>query len=110
MSNNDNRNWRTNRDHLDQSIVEIDYNSEKSPGDLSRLAVTLNSVKTHNKVKEDKKVDKYQEFAWKLKKLVNLRVMVMPIISGTLETPQPQMSGKETGETGYQRKYQRPPD
>ena len=33
-------NQRKNRDHPDHSIVEIGYNTEKSPGGLSRLAVT----------------------------------------------------------------------
>ena len=38
---------RENRDHTDHSIVKIDENTEKSPGDLRRLAVTHTSVKDH---------------------------------------------------------------
>ena len=34
-------------DHPDHSIVEITKNTQKSPGDLRRLAVTLTSVKNH---------------------------------------------------------------
>ena len=33
-------NWRTNRCHSNYSKVEIDQNTEKSPGDLMILAVT----------------------------------------------------------------------
>ena len=39
-------NNRTNRDHLNYSIIEIGLNTEKSPGDLRRLAVTQTPVKT----------------------------------------------------------------
>ena len=38
-------NQRTNRDHPDNSIVEISQNTEKSPGTLRRYAVTLTPVK-----------------------------------------------------------------
>ena len=34
------RSWRTSRDHPNYSIVENDQNTEKSLGDLRRLAVT----------------------------------------------------------------------
>ena len=34
------RNWRTNRDHLNYSIVKISQNTEKSPGNRKGLAVT----------------------------------------------------------------------
>ena len=34
-----------NRDHLDFSIVKIDLNTEKSPADQKRLAITQISVK-----------------------------------------------------------------
>ena len=33
-------NPRKKRDHLDHSIAKIGQNTEKSPGDLKRLAVT----------------------------------------------------------------------
>ena len=36
-------NKRTSEDHPNYSIVKIDQNTEKSPGDLRRLAVTQNS-------------------------------------------------------------------
>ena len=41
------RNNGTNRDHPNYSIVQIGLNTEKSPGDLRRLAVTQTSVKDH---------------------------------------------------------------
>ena len=39
--------WRTSGDHLNYSITEYGPNTEKSPGDLRRLAVTQTSVKNH---------------------------------------------------------------
>ena len=41
------RNKRTSRDHLNYSIVEIDQNTKKSPGDLRRLVVTHTQVENH---------------------------------------------------------------
>ena len=38
-------NQRSNRDHHNYSIVEIGQNTEKSTGDLRRLAVTKTTVK-----------------------------------------------------------------
>ena len=38
-------NQRMNQDSLNYSIVEIDQNTEKSPGDLRRLTVTQTSAK-----------------------------------------------------------------
>ena len=38
---------RTSGDHPNGNIIENDQNTEKSPGDLRRLAVTQTSVKTH---------------------------------------------------------------
>ena len=40
-------NQRTNRDHIDNSILEICQNPEKSTGNLRRLAVTQTPVKDH---------------------------------------------------------------
>ena len=40
-------NRRTSRDFPDYSIVEVGQNSEKSPGDLRRLAVTRTPVKNY---------------------------------------------------------------
>ena len=33
-------NWRQNQDHSDKSNEEVGQNTEKSPGDLRRLAFT----------------------------------------------------------------------
>ena len=38
---------RTPGDHLNYSIVEIDQNTTKSPGDLKRLAATQTSVENY---------------------------------------------------------------
>ena len=40
-------NRRTNRDHPNDSIVEIGQNTEKSPGDLRRLTVTRSLTKDY---------------------------------------------------------------
>ena len=40
-------NKKTNRNHPDNSIIKIDQITEKSPGDLGRLAVTLTTVENH---------------------------------------------------------------
>ena len=40
-------NLRTSRDHPNYSIIKIGQNTEKSPGDLSSLAVTCTLVKDH---------------------------------------------------------------
>ena len=40
-------NQKTNRDHPNYSIVKIGPNTEKSPGDLGRLAITQPPVKDH---------------------------------------------------------------
>ena len=39
--------WRTGGDHPNDSIIENGQNTEKSPGDLRRLAVTQSPVKNH---------------------------------------------------------------
>ena len=39
--------WRTGGDHPNDSIIENRQNTEKSPGDLRRFAVTQNPVKNH---------------------------------------------------------------
>ena len=38
---------RSSKDHPNYSIVEINQNTKKSPGDLRRLAVTQTPVKNH---------------------------------------------------------------
>ena len=39
--------WRTSGDHLNYKIIENGQNTEKSPGDLKRLAITQILVKDH---------------------------------------------------------------
>ena len=39
--------WRSSGDHPNNSITENCQNTEKSPGDLRRLAVTQSPVKDH---------------------------------------------------------------
>ena len=39
--------WRTSGDHLNDSIIEDGQNTEKSPGDLRRVAVTQTPMKNH---------------------------------------------------------------
>ena len=39
--------WRPSGDHPNNSIIENGQNTEKSPGDLRRLAVTQSPVKDH---------------------------------------------------------------
>ena len=39
-------NWRTSGDHSNYNIIENGQNTEKSPGDLRRLAGTQTPVKT----------------------------------------------------------------
>ena len=39
--------WRMSGDHPNYSIIENSQNTEKSPGDLRRLAVTQTSVEDH---------------------------------------------------------------
>ena len=39
--------WRTSGDNPNYSIIENGQNTEKSPGDLSRLAVSQTQVKNH---------------------------------------------------------------
>ena len=40
-------NWRTGGDYPNDSIAEDGQNTETSPGDLRRLAVTQTPVKVH---------------------------------------------------------------
>ena len=41
--------WRTSGDHPNYNIIENGQNTEKSPGDLRRLAVTQTPVKDHQR-------------------------------------------------------------
>ena len=47
-------NRRTNREHLNPSIVKIGQNTEKSPGDLRRFTVTQTPVRNHQQTLERK--------------------------------------------------------
>ena len=38
----------SSRDHPNNSIIKIEQNTEKSPGDLRRLAVSQTPVRTHH--------------------------------------------------------------
>ena len=40
-------NWRKNLDHSNYSIVKISQNTERSPGDLRRLAITQTPKEDH---------------------------------------------------------------
>ena len=53
------RNQRTSWNHPDYSIIMIGRNTEKSPGDLRRLAVSHTPVKDHQLM-----------FMWKILKVV----------------------------------------
>ena len=44
------RNQRTSGDHANYSIIKIGQNTEKSPGDLRRLAITQTSEKDQLKL------------------------------------------------------------
>ena len=41
--------WRTSGDHPNYSIIENDQNTEKSPGDLRKLAITQTPVEDHQR-------------------------------------------------------------
>ena len=41
--------WRTSGDHPNYSIIENSQNTEKSPGNLRRLAVTQTPVEDHRR-------------------------------------------------------------
>ena len=58
-------------------------------------------------MKESKEINKYLDLARELKKLWNIRVMVIPIVIGVLGTV-PKSLEKMTGESENQRKYSRP--
>ena len=45
-------NKRTSRDHRNYCIIDIDENTEKSPGDLRRFRVTQTPVKGYTDVKK----------------------------------------------------------
>ena len=128
-------NKRTSRDHLDYSTIKIGKNTEKSSGDLMRLAVNQILVLNHQltlvwktflgiiytknirlgmtgwarwstgncvgtcwivdfavmkdywvKLKTCEKRDKYPDLARELKKQWNMKLTIIPIVSGTLGT------------------------
>ena len=55
------------------------------------------------KMKENKKIDKYLDLARELKKLCNIKMMVIPIVVGALETVLKGLK-QETGRIGDHRK------
>ena len=76
-------NKKTSEDHPNYCIVEIGQNTEESPGDLRRFAVTQTLVEKHQlrlmwkilkypadhwvELKESEKKDKYFDLYWELK-------------------------------------------
>ena len=75
----------TNRDHPNYNIIKIDQNTEKSPEDLGRLAVTQTAVRNHRltlpwKLKECEKKDEYLDLTRELKKLWNMQVTIIPTV------------------------------
>ena len=87
-------NKRTSRDHPNYSIIEIGQNTEKSPGDLKRLAVTQTLVKkpsANADVKNSEGVNYNNnnnnlDLVRELKKLLNTRVTIVPIGIGAFGT------------------------
>ena len=51
--------WRTRRDYPNDSIAEDSQNTETSPGDLRRLAVTQTPVKNHQLILIWKTLEEY---------------------------------------------------
>ena len=64
-------NNRMSRDHPNDRIIKIDQNTEKSPGDLRRLAVIQTSVKTSQR---NKIITPNQECMRGLKRLKTTRI------------------------------------
>ena len=84
-------NKKTGRDHTNYGIIKIGQTSAKSPGYLRKNAVTLTPVKNHWltlvwKTKEREKKDKYLDLARELKKLWNMQVTIIPIVTGAFST------------------------
>ena len=59
---------------------------DKEKERICRLVDFSISADCRMKVKEREKIDKYLDLARELKKLCNIRVTVIPIIDGALET------------------------
>ena len=86
-------NRRLTWDHLKYNIVQFGYNTEKSPGDLRRLAF---SRKEFNKTKKSKK---YLDFGRELKRLWDIWVKLIPVIVDALRTtPRSRLKGLEEPE------------
>ena len=47
LEDSENGEWRTSGDHPNDSIIENGQNTEKSPADLKRFAVTQTPMKNH---------------------------------------------------------------
>ena len=98
------RNKRTSRDNPDYNIFMIGQNTEKSPVDLRRLAVTKTPVtsyqliqvwKTLNRVKEKFLKTNKLGPSQRTKKLRSMRVRVIPVVVGTLGTVPKMLGGIE---------------
>ena len=64
------RNQKTSGDHPEYTIIKIDQNTEKSPGDLRRLTVTQTCVKNHLLIllwKTLKEVKEYENYITNMK-------------------------------------------
>ena len=80
------RNRRTITDHSNYSI-KIGQNTEKSPGDLRRLAAKVSTLLSRRiNLKECEKKDKYLDLATELKKPWNMKVTFVPIVIGAFGT------------------------
>ena len=88
-------------DHPNYRIIKIGQDTEKSPGDWWKLAVTQPPLRNHRvklvwktqkiiviiiivKLKESEKRDKYLDLARYLKKQWSMKVTVIPIVIGEL--------------------------
>ena len=84
---------RTSSDHSNYSIIKIGQNTEKSPGNVRRLAVTPTPMSGFTipaeckmKMKGKKNIDKYFDLVWEPKRLWNMKVTVIPLVVRALGT------------------------
>ena len=73
--------WRTSGDRPNDSIIEDGQNTEKSPGDLRRLAVTQTPVKKHQLTLVSKTLKEYIIIIIIIPNFRNLNKKLMIIIS-----------------------------
>ena len=101
-------NKRTRRDHPNYSVGEIGQNTEKSPGDLRKLALTQTPVKTHRlmlmwKPQKGDRLDKYQDLTKDLKR--GLKVMVESITLWELGTLMKNLEIKDHWNKKFKEKF-----